>query len=152
MPRLVHSLPTTSENSTSTQSGEYGVADVRLDPLRWWLLATLAVALGASDTLPLRSPQRGSSSQSSSPVDGGPEVKIDPGGPGRGEALGHQDSDHVLLGVRRPGCAQAALPPVAPGSSRHAVTAGYGGQAEPPAAPPRKMGTESEVALSSGVR
>src|SRR5215210_6969230 len=49
------------------------------------------------------------------PVHSGPEVEIDPGGSGRGEALGQQDPDHVLDGVRRPGRAQAALPPVAPG-------------------------------------
>src|SRR5215213_5383378 len=74
------------------------------------------------------------------PVDGGPEVEIDPGGPGGGEALGHQDPDHVLLGVRRPGRAQAALPPITPGRGRYAIAAGYGGQAEPPAALPQEGG------------
>src|SRR5919107_3722202 len=73
------------------------------------------------------------------PVDGGPEVEIDSGGSGRGEALGQQDPEHVLGGVRRPRRAQAALPPVAPGRSR-SVLARYSGQAESPAALPQEDG------------
>ena len=56
----------TSANHPYPQLGEKGVGKVRPGPLRSWLHEALAVALGARDALPLRSPRRDSSSQSSS--------------------------------------------------------------------------------------
>jgi hypothetical protein len=56
----------TSANHPYPQLGEKGVGKVRPGPLRSWLHEALAVALGARDALPLRSPRHDSSSQSSS--------------------------------------------------------------------------------------
>src|SRR5258706_9659222 len=47
-------------------------------------------------------------------------------------ALGHQDPHHLLLGVRPPGRAEAAVPAVLAGHGRDAVAAGGPGHAATP--------------------
>src|SRR2546425_511977 len=63
----------------------------------------------------------------------GPEVETDirrtGGRPG---ALGHQDPDHALLGVRTPRGAQAAIPAERSEGPGHVLAPGDHGQAEPP--------------------
>ena len=57
------------------------------------------------------------------------------------ETLGHQDPDHVLLGVAIPGGAVAAVPAL-PSGGRHIIAPGGHGHAEAPAAVVPEAGEE----------
>ena len=72
----------------------------------------------------------------------GPEIETDRrSDTGRSPgALGHQDSDHLLLGVRIPGGAQAAVPAEPPGNRGHTVAPGDRGHAEDRARRPVRHG------------
>src|SRR6266852_9950660 len=63
-----------------------------------------------------------------------PEIATDIRRTGRGPgALGHQEADHVLPGIRAPGGAQAAVPSELSDGPGHVVAPGDHGQTEPPA-------------------
>src|SRR5712692_12096888 len=63
-----------------------------------------------------------------------PEIATDIRRTGRGPgALGHQEADHVLPGIRPPGGAQAAVPSELSDGPGHVVAPGDHGQTEPPA-------------------
>src|SRR5882762_11094141 len=67
-------------------------------------------------------------------VDRGPEVETDVRGTwGSPGALGHQDTNHVLLGIRIPGRAQAAVPAEFSDGPGHVGSPGNNRYAEPPA-------------------